>query len=101
MVNDIVKLYTIGFDSRAGDLAGKVGNLKINNAYLFYKNGASLSAGSYNTQAGKVAGDVAVGDSTFKDVHVYHNLENGYVDDSQAIFTSKKYTDEATGKKRF
>ncbi|EAI4833443.1 filamentous hemagglutinin N-terminal domain-containing protein [Campylobacter jejuni] len=101
VVNDIVKLYTIGFDSRAGGLAGKVGNSKINNAYLFYKNGASLSAGSYNTQAGKVVGDAAVGDSTFNGVYVYHNLENGYVDDSQAIFTSKKYTDEATGKKDF
>ncbi|EKL2724228.1 filamentous hemagglutinin N-terminal domain-containing protein [Campylobacter jejuni] len=101
VVNDIVKLYIIGFDSRAGGLAGKVGNSKINNAYLFYKNGASLSAGSYNTQAGKVVGDAAVGDSTFNGVYVYHNLENGYVDDSQAIFTSKKYTDEATGKKDF
>ncbi|EJT5314594.1 filamentous hemagglutinin N-terminal domain-containing protein [Campylobacter jejuni] len=101
VVNDIVKLYTIGFDSRTGGLAGKVGNSKINNAYLFYKNGASLSAGSYNTQAGKVVGDAAVGDSTFNGVYVYHNLENGYVDDSQAIFTSKKYTDEATGKKDF
>ncbi|EAI4083528.1 filamentous hemagglutinin N-terminal domain-containing protein [Campylobacter jejuni] len=101
VVNDIVKLYTIGFDSRAGGLAGKVGNSKINNAYLFYKNGASLSAGSYNTQAGKVVGDAAVGDSTFNGVYVYHNLENGYVDDSQAIFTSKKYTDEANRKKDF
>ncbi|WP_144673742.1 filamentous hemagglutinin N-terminal domain-containing protein [Campylobacter jejuni] len=35
VVNNIVKLYTAGFGSKAGGLAGKVGNSKINNAYLF------------------------------------------------------------------
>lgn len=37
MVNDIEKLITSGNDSKTGGFTGKVGNLKINNAYLFYK----------------------------------------------------------------
>lgn len=35
VVNDIEKLITSGNDSKTGGFTGKVGNLKINNAYLF------------------------------------------------------------------
>ncbi|EPD8351581.1 hypothetical protein [Campylobacter jejuni] len=37
VVNDMEKLITSGNDSKTGGFTGKVGNLKINNAYLFYK----------------------------------------------------------------
>ncbi|HDV7392920.1 TPA: hemagglutinin [Campylobacter jejuni] len=84
VVNDIEKLITSGNDSKTGGFTGKVGNLKINNAYLFYKNGAILSAGNYKTQAGKVIGDPGISvNNNFSNIYVYHNLENGYIDEGQ------------------
>ncbi|EHS6615344.1 filamentous hemagglutinin N-terminal domain-containing protein [Campylobacter jejuni] len=102
VVNDIEKLITSGNDSKTGGFTGKVGNLKINNAYLFYKNGAILSAGNYKTQAGKVIGDPGVSvNNNFSNIYVYHNLENGYIDEGQNFFKSVQYNNEATGKKDF
>ncbi|HFZ5204517.1 TPA: filamentous hemagglutinin N-terminal domain-containing protein [Campylobacter jejuni] len=102
VVNDIEKLITSGNDSKTGGLAGKVGNSKINNAYLFYKNGAILSAGNYKTQAGKVIGDPGISvNNTFGNIYVYHNLENGYIDEGQNFFKSVQYNNETTGKKDF
>ncbi|EIC2471344.1 filamentous hemagglutinin N-terminal domain-containing protein [Campylobacter jejuni] len=102
VVNDIEKLITSGNDSKTGGFAGKVGNLKINNAYLFYKNGAILSAGNYKTQAGKVIGDPGISvNNNFSNIYVYHNLENGYIDEGQNFFKSVQYNNEVTGKKDF
>ncbi|HEF6846937.1 TPA: filamentous hemagglutinin N-terminal domain-containing protein [Campylobacter jejuni] len=102
VVNDIEKLITSGNDSKTGGFTGKVGNLKINNAYLFYKNGAILSAGNYKTQAGKVIGDPGISvNNNFSNIYVYHNLENGYIDEGQNFFKSVQYNNEVTGKKDF
>ncbi|EGD5471930.1 filamentous hemagglutinin N-terminal domain-containing protein [Campylobacter jejuni] len=102
VVNDIEKLITSGNDSKTGRFTGKVGNLKINNAYLFYKNGAILSAGNYKTQAGKVIGDPGISvNNNFSNIYVYHNLENGYIDEGQNFFKSVQYNNEVTGKKDF
>ncbi|HED1027558.1 TPA: filamentous hemagglutinin N-terminal domain-containing protein [Campylobacter jejuni] len=102
VVNDIEKLITSGNDSKTGGFTGKVGNLKINNAYLFYKNGAILSAGNYKTQAGKVIGDPGISvNNNFSNIYVYHNLENGCIDEGQNFFKSVQYNNEVTGKKRF
>ncbi len=102
VVNDIEKLITSGNDSKTGGFTGKVGNLKINNAYLFYKNGAILSAGNYKTQAGKVIGDPGINvNNNFSNIYVYHNLENGYIDEGQNFFKSVQYNNEVTGKKDF
>ncbi len=50
----------------------------------FYKNGAILSAGNYKTQAGKVIGDPGISvNNNFSNIYVYHNLENGYIDEGQ------------------
>ncbi|EIX0488976.1 filamentous hemagglutinin N-terminal domain-containing protein [Campylobacter jejuni] len=100
VVNDIVKLYTTGFDSKAGGLAGKVGDSKINNAYLFYASNVILSAGNYNTKAGKVVGNTTIGNSTFNGVYVYHNLGYGYIDEG-LNFVNYQYNNEVTGKKDF
>ncbi|ECO7016891.1 filamentous hemagglutinin N-terminal domain-containing protein [Campylobacter jejuni] len=102
VVNDIEKLITSGNDSKTGGFTGKVGNLKINNAYLFYKNGAILSAGNYKTQAGKVIGDPGISvNNNFSNIYVYHNLENGYIDEGQNFFKSVQYNNEVIGKKDF
>ncbi|EAI4101064.1 filamentous hemagglutinin N-terminal domain-containing protein [Campylobacter jejuni] len=102
VVNDIEKLITSGNDSKTGGFTGKVGNLKINNAYLFYKNGAILSVGNYKTQAGKVIGDPGISvNNNFSNIYVYHNLENGYIDEGQNFFKSVQYNNEVTGKKDF
>ncbi len=102
VVNDIEKLITSGNDSKTGGFTGKVGNLKINNACLFYKNGAILSAGNYKTQAGKVIGDPGISvNNNFSNIYVYHNLENGYIDEGQNFFKSVQYNNEVTGKKDF
>lgn len=100
VINDMVKLYTTGFDSKAGGLAGKVGDSKINNAYLFYASNVILSAGNYNTKAGKVVGDTTIGNSTFNGVYVYHNLGYGYIDEG-LNFVDYQYNNEVTGRKDF
>lgn len=100
VINDMVKLYTTGFDSKAGGLAGKVGDSKINNAYLFYASNVILSAGNYNTKAGKVVGDTTIGNSTFNGVYVYHNLGYGYIDEG-LNFVDYQYNNEVTRRKDF
>lgn len=68
----------------------------------FYKNGAILNAGNYKTQAGKVIGDPGISvNNNFSNIYVYHNLENGYIDEGQNFFKSVQYNNEVTGKKDF
>lgn len=41
-----------------------------------------MSAGNYKTQAGKVIGDPGISvNNNFSNIYVYHNLENGYIDE--------------------
>lgn len=61
-----------------------------------------MSAGNYKTQAGKVIGDPGISvNNNFSNIYVYHNLENGYIDEGQNFFKSVQYNNEVTGKKDF
>lgn len=43
-----------------------------------------MSAGNYKIQAGKVIGDPGISvNNNFSNIYVYHNLENGYIDEGQ------------------
>ncbi len=52
-----------------------------------------MSAGNYKTQAGKVIGDPGISvNNNFSNIYVYHNLENGYIDEGiKPLYKSKSF----------